>query len=103
MSTVLSTTPDGTLCLSGSLCIYDVEPVCHAMLTHLSGNPELNLDLDALTECDAAGIQLLLAARESAKSLGKRFSVRAAQATAPARASALGIPRDFLFTQSPSL
>ena len=66
MNTKVSINEDGALCLGGSLGIYDVEELCQTLLKHLREQAELVLDLSEIVECDAAGAQLLCAARAGA-------------------------------------
>ena len=69
--------PDtNTLCLSGEMDIYQVEPARHALLDHLATHPGIELDLSGVETCDAAGLQLLLAAGRSAGAAGKTFSIK---------------------------
>lgn len=86
--------PDGTLRLSGTLQIYDVEPARQAMRDHLAQQEEFHLDLTDLADCDTAGLQLLLAAHRSALAAGKRFSVQGLGPTLASRATALGLAPD---------
>jgi len=61
--------------LVGHLDIYNVGDAPEALLKHLASKPGLELDLGGVESCDAAGIQLLLAARRSAGAAGKTFSI----------------------------
>jgi len=81
MSATIRIDVDGAFCLSGSLRIYDIAPVCLALLAHLEARAELRLDLDGLCECDGAGIQLLFAVRDHALAAGKTFCLRSAAPT----------------------
>ena len=67
--------------LVGTLHIYRAEAAREALLDRLAHGRPLVLDLAGLDACDAAGLQLLLATRQSALRTGKPFAIRA---TAPA-------------------
>ena len=65
----------GALQLVGDLDIYSVESARDALLTHLTRNSGLELDLGGVETCDAAGLQLLLSAKRSAAASGKSFAI----------------------------
>lgn len=65
-----------TVHLAGDLDLYNVEAARDALTGHLAGKDTLELDFSGVENCDAAGIQLLVAARRSAVALGKGFSIR---------------------------
>jgi anti-anti-sigma factor len=81
-----------TLRFAGDLDIYNGEAARHALIEHLAGEPGLELDCSAVEACDAAGIQLLLAARLSALAVGKAFSIRAPAPAIDKCAELLGLP-----------
>jgi anti-anti-sigma factor len=77
MKLQITTGPDSlTLRLAGDLDIYSVEPARDALLAHLADKLGIELDLASVETCDAAGMQLLLAARRSAVAAGKVFAIR---------------------------
>lgn len=63
--------------VSGALDIYEADSARNTLLSHLGREAALHLDLSAVDRCDAAGVQLLSAARRTAAALGKRFEVSA--------------------------
>jgi anti-anti-sigma factor len=76
MKLQITTLPDSnTLRLAGDLDIYSVESARDALLVYLADKPAIELDLDGVETCDAAGMQLLLAARRSAVAAGKAFAI----------------------------
>ena len=66
-----------TLRFAGPLDIYGVETAKTALLAHLASHSALELDLSAVSACDLAGLQLLIAARKGASATGKKFSIGA--------------------------
>ncbi len=70
----------GQTCLKieGALSVYEVAELREKILAYLEKNKELILDLDEVTECDTAGIQLLYSARKTAEEEGKTFTVTSA-------------------------
>jgi len=81
-----------TLRFAGDLDIDNGEAVRHALLEHLAVQSGLELDCSCVEACDAAGIQLLLAARRSALAVGKTFSILAAAPAIDKCAEMLGLP-----------
>ena len=90
------TEPPGTrtLRMAGDLDLYSVDQAREALLRHLADSGGLELDLGELAACDAAGVQLLLAARRSARSQGKPFSVRVNSPAVAKCGELLGLPSD---------
>ena len=67
---------DHCLVLSGALLLREAEDL-HARLLHaVQVQPQLELDLTAVTEADLSALQLLLAAGRSARRSGKPVEVR---------------------------
>lgn len=88
------TKPPGShaLRLAGDLDLYSVDCAREALLRHLADDGGLELDLGELAACDAAGVQLLLAARRGARSQGKPFSVRVNSPAVARCGELLGLP-----------
>ena len=61
--------------LKGPMTIYEAVEIRDELLKQFEGSGSVTLALDAVTECDAAGIQLLWAARKTAKDEGKKFCI----------------------------
>ena len=101
MNTTVAPAPDEALHLSGSLCIYDVERVCEAILAHLAGHSSLVLDIGKVSQCDAAGLQVLVAAARSADRAGKSFQICAASPAIRAHAASLGVAASTLSLPQP--
>ncbi len=57
------------------LTVQTVEEWKRRLVAHASAAPELSIDLQAVPECDAFGLQLLWAARCAALAAGRRFSI----------------------------
>jgi anti-anti-sigma factor len=77
MKLQITTAPDSnTLRMAGDLDIYSVEQAREALLAHLAEKTGIDLNLDGVETCDAAGMQLLLATHRSAVAAGKAFTIR---------------------------
>lgn len=61
--------------LEGSLSAYDVAEVKTKLLEGLKSNSGIELDLEAITECDTLGIQLICSAAKTAKLQNKDFFI----------------------------
>jgi anti-anti-sigma regulatory factor len=66
-------TPAGAISVNGALDIYGVESMCQVLVRELAARPTLTLNLAGVTECDTAGVQVIIAARKSSDHCGKRF------------------------------
>jgi len=82
--------------LAGILDINTTEEVHKALLAHFERHDRISLDLSQIESCDAAGVQLLLAAQRSGEASGKSFGVVGATDTFTAVCAALGIPSEQL-------
>ncbi|MFA6286489.1 MAG: STAS domain-containing protein [Opitutaceae bacterium] len=99
MNLQITTLPDSnTLCFAGDLDIYNVEAAREALLNHFADKPGLELDLAAVSTCDTAGMQLLMAARRSAVELGKSFVIHRPAPAVEKCGELLGLPPE---TRSP--
>ena len=63
--------------LKGELCVTQAPEVKAVLLAALGKGESIQLDLRGVTDIDAAGLQLLLAARKSALGKGQGFQVSA--------------------------
>lgn len=61
----------GRVAIEGELTVRHAAAVREQLLAALRGNQEVHLDLTGVSELDSAGVQLLLAAGESAVAAGK--------------------------------
>ncbi len=52
--------------LEGPLTVYEVTEMRDMLIASMNGSRQMILDLQGVTECDTAGIQLLLSARKKA-------------------------------------
>lgn len=93
---ILTTSETGTVRLVGALDIYGAELARTALLERLAHRPALILDLRGVETCDAAGVQLLLAAHRSAVAAGKSLVVAAAAPVVEACGRSLGVPPETL-------
>lgn len=66
---------NGIFTVKGEFTIYTVAELKEALLAKLLTDNELKLDLSAVDEFDAAGLQLLIAIRKGAIALGKIFQI----------------------------
>ncbi|RPI74915.1 MAG: STAS domain-containing protein [Desulfobacteraceae bacterium] len=62
--------------IQGPLTIYEVVDVRERFLAHLKKTGELSLELEAVTDCDTAGIQLLYSALKTAKDRERPFDLK---------------------------
>ncbi len=69
--------PAGLVKAVGSFTIYETAALREAMVSAFDGPEGLILDLGGVTECDAAGVQLICSARLTARKTGKTFHVQA--------------------------
>ena len=65
-----------TLQLNGSLTYNNLDDLKEAFVTSFDVHSEIILDLNNITECDTAGIQLLWSARKTAEDKNKNFSIK---------------------------
>jgi len=60
--------------LQGECNIYSAGDLRAALLAAMQVSPELELDLSGVTEVDTAGLQVLMAAKASARTAGRPFA-----------------------------
>jgi anti-anti-sigma factor len=89
---------NGVLWCGGTLGIQSVEDLRMTLAEHLKQNPVLRLDLSAVQECDACGLQLLYAAARQAGSAGKRFEISGVSESIRNTSTILGLSLDELMT-----
>lgn len=63
--------------VAGSMTIYEAGDLRDAFLEEFAEKGKLVLDLEAVTECDTAGLQLLCAARVTAETETRTFRIEA--------------------------
>jgi len=64
--------------IDGELTIYRAAELCDALKTVLAGLPDghdLEVDLSEVTEMDSAGVQLLMAAKKTARATSRELRV----------------------------
>jgi anti-anti-sigma factor len=61
--------------IEDSLSIYEVANLRNEFLECLDAYDRMSLDLNGVTECDSAGIQLLYSAYITARNAGKTFEI----------------------------
>ncbi|MCL6583796.1 MAG: STAS domain-containing protein [bacterium] len=64
------------LCLSGEITINEASALKDALLSYLSSQVSLSIDLQGVTKIDTSGLQLLYAARQTAIGQGKHLSLK---------------------------
>lgn len=97
---ITSPSPTEPLRIAGNLDIYEVGNLRAALLEHLANRSSIVLDLSGIKSCDTAGLQLLLAARQSAIRDGKSFSVQTGSSVLEDCLNALGINPEILQPQT---
>jgi anti-anti-sigma factor len=80
----------GALTISGPLDIDAAESLREALLDCFRRQPDVAADLSGVDMCDAAALQVLLAGRRNAASVGKAFRVVTASDAVTVTAAALG-------------
>jgi anti-anti-sigma factor len=84
--------PEAPLRLTGALDLYQVATARAAWLAHFNTtHSALVLDLGAVTGCDTAGLQLLIAAHHSALAAGRSFALLTPSPAVRAGAHQLGL------------
>ena len=82
------------LILTGDLRLQDAVPLMRQLEEAIDAD-DVSLDASAVTDADAAVVQVLLAARETARLLGRRLLLpRAAAGPLAARFAALALDSD---------
>lgn len=84
----------GSLSLSGTLDIMTAHMLRESLLECFLGSPEVTVDLGGVEHCDTAGLQVLLAAEQSASLSGKPLRFCAISEPIAEVASALGFSVD---------
>ena len=80
--------------IEGSLSVYEVGSLRDELLECLTNNDELELDLNDVSDCDTAGIQLLFSALKTTKDMGKKIRVQAISEDLKETATRMGIDLD---------
>jgi anti-anti-sigma factor len=86
--------PFAALAVEGELTIYRAAELKDVLLDAVRQHAAPAFDLSAVTECDSAGLQLLLVARKEAAGLGKALRVQGASAAVRDVFALLGVPFD---------
>jgi anti-anti-sigma factor len=86
--------------LSGHLTIDTVADLCVELQTWLENNETPVLDLSAVDECDAAGMQLLYSASAAAKKSNRKLRISAASPAVTGLLQILGLQREALFEEA---
>jgi anti-anti-sigma factor len=95
---------DTSLELTGDLDIDAAVEVHKALLAYLEHHARIWLDLSKIECCDAAGVQLLVAAQRSAEAAGKPFAIIAVTEAFTTVCASLGISSgQFIAATSPLL
>jgi phospholipid transport system transporter-binding protein len=77
--------------LPGPLEIYTVLDVRNLLLDAIQQKPAVNLDLSQVKACDAAGLQLLCAARKAAQSAARPLRIVCGSPSVLDACSAIGL------------
>jgi anti-anti-sigma regulatory factor len=79
------------LTLTGALEIGGTEQLRRALLDALAAKAALTIDLSGLEACDAAVLQVLIAARKTAAAAGRELRITALPPAAAEMSAALGL------------
>ena len=83
--------PANGLAIAGEFTIYRAAELCGLLRAAAAPAGDLSLDLAEVTECDSAGVQLLLATARALEHGGARLSLAAASAPVRDALQALGL------------
>ena len=77
--------------ITDALDIYSSAGIRETLLRELADAPEVALDLSQVKACDAAGLQVVLAAMRTAREAGKSFRVTHVSDIVTSTAQGLGL------------
>ena len=100
---ILQEQHDTPLQLTGNLDVNAAAEVHRALLTHLEHSLGISLDLSQIENCDAAGVQLLIAMQRSAEAVGKPFAVITATDAFTMVCASLGISSEHFIAVTSTL
>ena len=80
--------------LEESLTIYDTPALHEAFAGCLEGDGEITVDVGGVTECDAAGLQLLCAVRKATRMEKKPFQISGTSDAVSIMLQRLGLTAD---------
>lgn len=83
--------------LEGALTVYEVADLKDELMTGIGCHDGLIIDIDALTDCDTLGIQLLYSAGKTARGADKTFSLTSGSEACWEAAARIGLePEEYL-------
>jgi anti-anti-sigma factor len=85
------------LSIPEAFTIYEVDDIRKTMIDCFASHDGIILKMDAVSECDTAGIQLLCSARATARAQGKRFEVEGVSEPLMKTIQACGLTLEKLF------
>lgn len=101
MKLQLSSSGEFGIRLAGGLDLYTAEAAREALLHHLAEKAALELDLGQLETCDVAGLQVLLAARRTARAAARAFVIRVPSSAVEACGALVGVSSEDLSPVTP--
>ena len=84
----------------GALIIQHAAKVHQELLPLVDADRDIELDLQGISECDTAGIQLLVAARKTAEKIGRQLSIQKIPPAVGQAMATAGISSDRIRTGS---
>lgn len=95
----------GELKIDAELIIHSAASLRQKLLELLAQHPsgDCRIDLSAVEECDAIGLQLLISARKSAENLSSSFVIAAASPAVEEAAAAIGLPLEEVTGKTPAI
>lgn len=97
----MSAAAAGTFAIEGEMTIYRAAELCAGMQAAL-GSGCFAMDLSAVTEIDSAGVQLLLAARKSARAKQRELELTGCSAPVAEALGLLGLDTGLAAAKEPA-
>ena len=85
------------LAINGSLSIYEVNNLREKLIDFLQANDGFEIDLNNISECDTAGVQLLYSAWKTADRMGKQMKIHGISESVKEAAVRSGIDPETIF------
>lgn len=89
-----------SIAIEGELTVFNAHEIKTRLLDAMSQQGALTLDLSEVSECDGAGLQLLLAARHEAEQRGGALRVSSPSKQVAAVLQLAGLPHHFETSES---
>lgn len=88
---------EAILKIKGAMSVYEIASIRNELAACFKNHDRVLLDVDEATDCDTAGVQLMLSAFRTAEDTGKTFEVRGASDPVMKSIADLGLQISDLF------